>query len=238
MAKILILEDSSIQAEVLKYALEKEKHTVEVFQNANDAIKAIKKFEFDLIISDIEMPIVNGFSFRESVIEEGRRDIPFIFLTSREDKEAKIAAWNLDIDSYITKPLEPAEIRAVVESILHRKKNSSKPKQPINTKEIFLKSGGNFLRVKLDSIFFIQAFDDYIIIHTAKEKIKIHYPLKEILLELPETQFAQIHRSYIIRLDKIQSVNSRTVKIFDQEIPIGNTFKDVLWAKLKLKNKN
>ncbi len=230
MARIFVIDDDPSTTEIIRFILEKHGHEVVAKNQGKEGIMELLQKDFDLIISDIEMPEWNGLEFREFLLKNQMGEIPFIFLTANEDKITKAKAWNLQIDSYLTKPVDQNELGAAVNSILNRKGIAI----PKNKKEIFLKSGGDYIRIKLDSILYVQSLGDYIVIKTQKEKIKLLYSLKEIELELPKENFCRIHKSYLIRLDKIQTLRKSYVKIGEEEIPVGEKFKQELFERLHL----
>jgi two-component system, LytTR family, response regulator len=233
MASIFIIDDDIPTTKAIGYYLQKDGHQVEICNSSQEALRKLLSQNFDLIISDIGMPNLNGFELRAFLLQNNLGRTPFIFLSGDDDKHTKLKAWDLSIDSYITKPIDPDELKAIVRGILSRKAKDI----PIKKKELFIKNGGEFLKIKFDAVFYIQSFGDYIFIKTFKEKIKILYTLKQILTEIPEDQFQRVHKSYIIRLDKIQTVKKDSVKILEELIPIGEKYRSELLTNLGLDSK-
>ena len=110
--------------------------------------------------------------------------------------------------------------------------NLSSDKQANN--HIFLKATARLLKVYPEDILWIEAYGDYVIIHTADEKYTIHSTMKGIDAKLPSTSFIRVHRSYIVRIDKIEAIENKILIISDKLIPISKTYKKELMKCLNL----
>ena len=106
----------------------------------------------------------------------------------------------------------------------------------ISTEFIYVKSNSKLVKVQNSNILFVEALKDYVIIHTVNEKFTIHSTMKEIEKKLPEDMFMRIHRSFILNLKKIKSIDSSIVLIedSDKKIPIGGSYRESLFTKLNL----
>lgn len=121
MIKILVLEDDEkLNQTVCSYLNKSGYEAIGVF-NANDAYDKIFEGSFDLIISDIMMPEIDGFEFAQ-YIRSLNKDIPMIFMTAREDLESKRKGFNAGIDDYMVKPIDLDELLLRIEALLRRYK--------------------------------------------------------------------------------------------------------------------
>ncbi|MBQ8320292.1 MAG: response regulator transcription factor [Clostridia bacterium] len=119
MAKILVAEDdSAILALVVDY-LSADGHSVTACKDGAEALEAFEKKEYDLLISDIMMPRMDGFSLLEKVRKENEQ-IPVLFLTALGDKTSKQLGFRLGIDDYVTKPFDADELTLRVRALLRR----------------------------------------------------------------------------------------------------------------------
>ena len=107
---------------------------------------------------------------------------------------------------------------------------------PISSDYIYVKSNSKLVKVQNANILFIEALKDYVIIHTDKERFTIHSTMKDIEKKLPDVMFMRIHRSFILNLNKINSIDSTIVNIenSDKKIPIGGSHREGLFKRLNL----
>jgi len=114
--------------------------------------------------------------------------------------------------------------------------SSFKDSQRLSKEFIYVKSNFKLVKVQNDRILFIEALKDYVIIHTKSEKYTIHSTMKEIEKKLPSDQFMRVHRSFIINLKKIKSIESAILILEDttKRIPIGGSYRDGLFNRLNL----
>lgn len=128
MAKILIVDDEEkIRAVIREYAQFNKYETEE----AGDGMEAVNKCltgDFDLIIMDIMMPRLDGYTACKEIRKE--KDIPVIMLSARGEEYDKLFGFELGIDDYVTKPFSPKELMARCAAVLARKKSGGVTKQP------------------------------------------------------------------------------------------------------------
>jgi len=135
MAKILIVEDDKeLNASVCSY-FENNGHVVLGVFNGIDALDEIEVSNYDIIISDIMMPLLDGFGMLEN-IRKNKNQIPIIFMTARDDKFSKQLGYKLGVDDYITKPFDIDELLLKVGAILRRTKIESSQKLTIGNLEL------------------------------------------------------------------------------------------------------
>jgi len=123
MSEILVVEDSTTQAMLLKGTLEKSGFTVQIAKDGQDALEQLKNSKVDLIISDIEMPRMNGFDFCRSVKGNPElQNIPVIILTNLSDSMDVIEGIKCGADSFLTKPCTAEILLTTIQDILHSQK--------------------------------------------------------------------------------------------------------------------
>lgn len=133
MVKILVVEDEKDLNRFVSLSLKNSGYEVVSAQNGVVALSEMEKSKFDLILTDIMMPEMNGFEFSE-IVRTSDKNIPIIFMTAREDKESKMLGYNIGIDEYVTKPFDMDILLMKIKAILRRAKIE-------NEKEITI---GNF----------------------------------------------------------------------------------------------
>ena len=119
--KILIVDDEPLIRNVIKEYCALENFEVEEADNGIDAIEKIKNNEFDLMILDIMMPKLDGFSAFKEI--KKMKDIPVIVLSARSEEFDKLTGFDLGADDYLTKPFSPKELMARIKAILKRTQN-------------------------------------------------------------------------------------------------------------------
>jgi DNA-binding response OmpR family regulator len=118
MATILLVEDETILAETLRYNLEREGYTVLVAGDGVQALELARQQQPDLLILDVMLPRLDGFSVCR--ILRGESEVPIIMLTARQDEIDRIAGLELGADDYVVKPFSLGELLARVRAILRR----------------------------------------------------------------------------------------------------------------------
>ncbi|EOD01112.1 response regulator transcription factor [Caldisalinibacter kiritimatiensis] len=120
--KILIADDEEKMRHVIKIYLEKEGFKVEEANDGEEALEKFKAEQFSLIILDIMMPKIEGWTVCRKIREES--SVPIIMLTARGEEYDKLFGFELGADDYITKPFSPKELVARVKAILKRSNNT------------------------------------------------------------------------------------------------------------------
>ncbi len=119
--RILVVDDEVGIRTVIKEYLENEKYQILEASNGEEAIDVATHNKIDLIIMDIMMPVMDGFSACKEILKE--KNIPIIVLSARTDEYDKLLGFDLGIDDYITKPFSPKELVARVKAVLRRNSN-------------------------------------------------------------------------------------------------------------------
>ncbi len=117
MIDILIVEDESSIANLLKITLKQAGYSCHIAEDGEQALDIIKKYNFDLILLDIMIPKIDGFELMEYIKE---LEIPTMFITAMNDTNNKVKGLKLGADDYITKPFDIAELLARIEVVLRR----------------------------------------------------------------------------------------------------------------------
>lgn len=135
MVCILIVEDDVQFNRIVCSYLEVRGYNVVGCYSAVDALEQMEKMSFDMIISDIMMKDMNGFGFAEQV-RVTNKEIPFLFLTARDDLQSKEKGYRMGIDDYIVKPVEMKELVFRIEAILRRSRIANKKKIVVGDLEL------------------------------------------------------------------------------------------------------
>lgn len=248
MAKtsVLVVEDESIVAKDIQNSLKKLGYTVPSVENTGeDAIDAAGQHRPDLILMDIMLKgDISGIEAAEQI--KNRYQIPVIFLTAYADESTLSKAKVTEPYGYIIKPFKEIDLHTSIEMALykHGKEQEVKKERDLYSSIvldksvedcIFVKSNSRLVKVKTKEIYFVEALKDYVIIHTKEAKYTVHSTMKDMLAKLTSSEFLRVHRSYIVRVDKIVAIEQNNLVIEDDKkiIPVGGSYRDELHSRLR-----
>ncbi|WP_375587327.1 LytR/AlgR family response regulator transcription factor [Flagellimonas aurea] len=243
--KCIIIDDEPLAIDVLMgYCQKVDFIKLEgTFTNPLEAITVIKERNIDLIFCDIEMPQISGIDFITS-LDNGPM---FIFTTAYS--QYAVEGFELNAIDYLVKPIPYHRfIKAISrakEALGHKNKGDvengnvfpSHGNLPVAAaRYIFVKAEYESIKINLDDIEYIQGLKDYLKIHIngSDKAILTLMSFREILDKLPAHQFLRVHKSYIVNISRIMSVQRNRIIINETRIPIGDSFKSVFFDALGL----
>ncbi|HEX2919872.1 MAG TPA: LytTR family DNA-binding domain-containing protein [Bacteroidales bacterium] len=194
----------------------------------NDAVEARNSLtlrsDVDLIFLDIMMPEMNGFDFIGSL-----ESPPNIIIVSSAEEHA-LKAFDFNVVDYLLKPISYSRFCKAIDKTARY--FSKKEVSNNEDEEIFIKSGSSLVKLKINDIIFVEALENYVILHTNEDKYTIHFTMKAIESQLPSGIFIRVHRSFIVNKTRIQSIRENTVDLIFgntvRNIPVGKSFRDSL----------
>ncbi len=197
-----------------------------------EAFNYLKTNEVDLVFLDVEMPEMTGI---ELVKNLEKRPI-VILITSK--KEYAVEAFELNAVDYLIKPVTLSRFTMSVSKAkeLFDNKNHIMDMNEKNKDYIFVRSNSILTKIQLNDITYVHALGDYVNIYTGEKdkRYTIHCTLKNMEEKLPANKFFRLHRSYLVALDHIDTVEDNTAYVGKQHLPIGEPFKRELLKKLNL----
>lgn len=219
--KCIIVDDDLLFQTILKGFIDKTGF-LEVsgtFSNAIDAAGFLVANEVDLIFLDVEMPGMSGLELLKTL-----QNPPHIILISSQNEYA-VEAFAFNVTDYLLKPIDDYSrfVKAVlrIRSIIEKSKSHNYG----GRRYVFIKEDHRLVKIDLENICFVQAYGDYIKINTREKTHLIYDNLKEIKEKLPALDFMQVHRSFVVRIDKIDSLDASVLKVNDQLIPVSRSYK-------------
>jgi DNA-binding LytR/AlgR family response regulator len=232
MFKCVVIEDEPLAQQVLKKYIA-DHPMLQLVAVCNDALEAqqiLSSEKIAILFLDINLPKLSGIHFLRSLT-----DAPVVIFTTAYPEFA-VEGFDLDAVDYLMKPFSFERfLKAVNKAIEKLKPSAVQGGQPVEQRFIFLKADKKVFKVNTDDILYCEAVDDYVKVITSNEQYLVHYTLKKLLEELPATNFLRVHKSYIIAKDKIKFFEGNYVKVADKDIPIGASYKDEIYARLKEK---
>lgn len=205
------------------------------FCSAIEALKYLQENSVDLIFLDIQMPDLNGIDFLKILNNK-----PFIIFTTAYDNYA-LQGYELNGIDYLLKPFAFERFFQAVTKTLNIIENQHKTEAPeiINLTKtdkeyFFVKSEHKIVKIDFCSIIAIEGLKDYLKIVTTKGNILTLMSFKNIEEILPDKLFCRVHRSYIISINKIDTIEKNRIYIDDMIIPISYSYKDIFYSRIDL----
>jgi len=202
------------------------------FDNAIEPINFLKSNKVDLIFLDIEMEGFTGLQLIKTLQHK-----PKIILTTAYDQYA-IEAFELNVSDYLLKPFSFERFMKSIDKIYDSYigiKNSDINEPQYKRDYFFVKTEFRMQRVDFKDILFVEGMSEYLRINTTKEKIMTLQNFKSIEESLPAENFVRVHKSFLIAIDKIDSIEKNRIKIGEKIIPISNTYKEAFYMILNKK---
>lgn len=233
--KCILIDDDEMSCRVLEDYVNRTSflELLHTFNNAVDAINFIKEGNsVDLIFLDIEMPEMTGIDFLNTITNP-----PQIIIVSSREKYA-LEAFEYSVTDYLLKPLNYARFFKAANKALE---SSAKNIQDTDEKEIFIRKSSSLIKIKYSEILWVEALENYVVINTRNDKFTIHFTMKAIENQLPNSIFKRVHRSFIVNVREIFSIEDNSVVIKLSEgrkiIPIGKSYKEKLMNDINLISK-
>lgn len=222
----IAIDDEPLALELLEDNIRKVPY-LELKGSFADPLKAVsflQQQQVDLVFLDIQMPGITGLQLIQSL-----RNKPMFILITAYEKHA-LEGFNLDVVDYLVKPV-PVDrfIKAAAKAweLFQLRSGNSTVTQPDH---LFINVDYSLLKVTFDDIIYVEGLKDYIRIHlkSTNRHIITRMSMKSMEEELPASQFVRIHKSFIVSIKFITSARKNSVFIGEQEIPVGENYKDAM----------
>ncbi|RFS15519.1 LytTR family DNA-binding domain-containing protein [Emticicia sp. C21] len=204
------------------------------FASPLEAAGSLEKDQPDLLFLDINMPDLDGLSFIPMLNPK-----PMIILTTAYDQYA-LRAFEMEVKDYLLKPFSferfyKSVLRLYQEQTLKLQSETKEVKVEAKSEQeyIFLKVGHRIQKVVVRDILFAEGMKDYLRIHTREEKIMTLLNFAKLEELLPSQDFARVHRSFLVAIDKIDHIEKNRIQIADQIIPISDTYAEAFYKMLR-----
>lgn len=186
------------------------------FKNSVQAKDFVNKNKVDLIILDVEMPELNGLDFIKSI-----KNVEHIILIS-SNKIYAADSYDYNVTDYLVKPINKNRLKQALEKV---KQVDESIKTSFDRDFAFVKDGTKIIRIDFREILFIEALADYVQINTKHGRYTVLATMKSMQSNLPDDDFFRVHRSYIVRKDKIRVIEDNMILMESKNIPISRSSK-------------
>ncbi|MFC0775946.1 LytR/AlgR family response regulator transcription factor [Terrimonas alba] len=228
--KCVAIDDEPLALELIKTYVARfaELEMLQVFDDAISGAEFIRKIPVDILFVDINMPDITGLDLVRSLEKK-----PIIIFTTAHKKFA-LDGFELDAIDYLLKPISFERFsKAVKKAIEYSRYKNQQTSEP--TESLFVYSEYRLIKIPFADIEYIESVEDYIKIHLSNARpILTLMPLKKVLEKLPADKFRRIHRSYIVAIEKVNSILNRKVQLSSStELPISDSYSSFIkeWKK-------
>ncbi len=243
---VFIVEDEVIIAKDLSLTLNKLGYNVVGHcLSGEEVLMIVEEKQPDIILMDIMLKgEMTGIDAAKEVKE--KYNIPVVFITAYSDEDSINRVNTASPFGYIVKPFKTNDLRATIETALNRfneeerlkKENAmlyklSKP--GASPTILFIKTDSKLIKIRMKDIIYIEALKDYVNIFTVDKKHVIRSTMKGIQDKLPPEHFARVHRSFILAIDKVASIDHAKVILDNGEsIQLGSLYKEEFLDKINM----
>lgn len=226
MIKCVIIDDEQPAINVLENYIKRVPYLQLVGTATNPilGIELINSTKAELVFLDIQMDEMNGIDVMKVLPD----NIKVIFCTAYS--EFAVTSYELNAVDYLMKPIPFDRFAAAIKKISPLNITSLANESTLTSNDyIFVKTEqkGKMVKIDLDDIDFIEAMNNYIAFYRGNSKTLVYSTMKEIEAHLPSSKFLRIHKSFIIAIDKIASVDNNCISLKNrsEQIPISLTYK-------------
>ncbi|MET3112812.1 two-component system LytT family response regulator [Pedobacter sp. CG_S7] len=243
--KCIAVDDEPLALDILEDYISKVPflELVKRTENGIEALQLVQAGGIDLVFLDVQMPELTGIQFLK--IASGKSN----YILTTAYSQYALESYDLNVSDYLLKPIAFDRFYKAVEKVHNLLKKAEPPitAAPLLTVSaaattpqvqdfIFIKTEHKIQKIQLDDILYIEGLKDYISIFTRTERIITLQNMKKMEETLPHSQFIRVHKSYIISLDKIESIERSRIFIADKVIPIGDTYREEFFKRIENKN--
>jgi DNA-binding LytR/AlgR family response regulator len=189
-------------------------------ENALKANALLNESPVDLIFLDIQMPKLTGIDFLKTL-----KNPPMIIFTTAYAEYA-IEGYTLDVVDYLLKPISFERFLKSVQKAFEIHSLKHQTAQIKNPDYFFVKSDSKFEKVRYDEVMYVEALQNYVIIHTAAKKLITYLTMTGLESQLPKEQFLKVHKSFIVSVPQIKAIDGNELLIGEARIPISRNLKD------------
>lgn len=228
----LIIDDEFLAVKLLENYVKRIENLTLIgkFTKSKEAFSFLEKERTDILLLDVQMPQMNGIELLSYLPNK-----PCTVLTTANPQFA-VQAYEMDVMDYLVKPFSFDRFQKAIQKCtdwidLNQKSNQKNQKE---NRFMTIKADYQTISIYFDEISYIEGFGEYVKIITEKQKYLSLAALKDLVQELPESEFIRIHKSYIVAIQKVRAFSSTTLTLTGGEIlPIGRTYKDAVMQQLE-----
>ena len=231
MIKVIIVDDDELCISVIEDMVNQldEFSCIGTFLNALDAYNFINSNDVDVIFLDVEMPKMGGIELLKNL-----KISPLVVMITSHDEFA-LESYEYNVTDFLKKPVVWTRFIKTVQKINHQLFGlGGKLIENDDKEHVFIKTDSKLVQLKLTNVLWVEALGNYVRVNTNEEKFTVLTTMKEIESKLSSKEFVRVQRSFIVRIDKINSIEDNHIIINDKEIHIGKSYKEEFSKKLNI----
>ena len=226
----IIIDDEPIARKLLQEYIE-EIDFLQLVGTAENPLKAtglINHIEVDLIFLDINMPKMNGFDFLRSA-----NNLPMVIMTTAYGQYA-LDGFEMAVVDYLVKPFSLERFLKASQKALELKTLKQKKALPEKAEPgyFYVKSEGKIEKVLYDELLYIEAMSNYVTLYTLHHKLIVYLTIKGILEKLPPEAFIRVHKSYVVNINHIKTIEGNMLHLGANKITIGLNYAEEVMQRL------
>ena len=225
--KCLIVDDDPLICDLLEHFCGKVNDIISVTTSTSgfEAINIINSSSFDVIFLDYDLADITG----KDILQVINKSTAVIMITSNKD----FASESYDYDQIVDFLVKPVDFTRFFRGFQKAQKYTSQNHG--NETRLFIKDGNKLVKVELEDVLYFKSEANYISVVTNDRKILTLMALKDLEPKLPGF-FQRVHRSFIVNLNKIDSIDNNVIEVKNDHIPVGQTHEKELLKKINLLN--
>ena len=197
------------------------------FDNPLKAADLISRGEVQLLFLDIQMPKITGLDFFKTLPNAP----PVIFTTAYP--QYALEGFEVNALDYLVKPVSFERFfKAVLKAKEYYEVRDTNRNEADTTEYFFIKADNKLLKIRYEDVLFVEALQNYVIIHTPSKKYMTYLTFRSVEEYLPANKFLKVHKSFIVAAAKIDSIEGNDIRIGQHHIPISRNHKDEVMNKL------
>ncbi|MCA6416513.1 MAG: response regulator transcription factor [Cytophagales bacterium] len=233
-AKVLIVDDEPLAQKVLQrfISLVDSLELVGLCSNAIEASNALRNQPVDLLFLDIRMPELSGLDLLKII-----KNPPKVILTTAYAEHA-LEGYEFGVIDYLVKPIAFDRFLRAINKVVPTLQANTPPLMPTPVLKLsnylFVKSDRKIYKIDYPEIKYVEAFGNYVKIHTTHKIVLAQETLTNLEKSLPAEHFLRIHKSYIVSIHFINLVDGNSLFVENVELPIGQLYKQRVYEMLKI----
>lgn len=220
--KCVLIDDEPLAIKVLQnyFTNFTDFEVIGTFNNSLEALDFINSTTVDAVFLDINMPMMTGFELISLIENKTKVIITTAF------REFAAESYDLDVLDYLVKPIPLPRFIKCINKITteYNLKNNIKIETTKGDSHIFIKVDKKMMKINIEEILFVEGMKEYIKVVTPDKTYITHKSLTSLSEELPADRFLRIHKSYVIALNKVKSIEGNRIQIQSYTIPIGRNY--------------
>ncbi len=220
--KCVLIDDEPLAIKVLQnyFTNFTDFEVIATFNNSLEALDFINSTPVDAVFLDINMPMMTGFELISLIENKTKVIITTAF------REFAAESYDLDVLDYLVKPIPLPRFIKCINKITteYNLKNNIKTEATKGDSHIFIKVDKKMMKINIEEILFVEGMKEYIKVVTPDKTYITHKSLTSLSEELPNDKFLRIHKSYVIALNKVKSIEGNRIQILNHIIPIGRNY--------------